>query len=241
MVDSLRARGLWRTLGYLGEQAWFLVRDNTPERRRSRFGDIDYDCDHYVDTTWARLPLTVRLKEIFTERLYQPTAPDEFERIMEVFDERFGVEALRDHVFIDMGSGKGRVLLMASRFPFARIFGVEAQSALHETALNNIARFDEEGMSCRQLDSICCDARDFVVPEEPLFLYLFNPFPDYVLAAVIDNLKLSLDAHPRSTWVVYNAPYEQQVFAKHGAWLEKKVSDPQFVIYRYEPADKQAQ
>ncbi|HEX2917378.1 MAG TPA: hypothetical protein VHN81_02605, partial [Edaphobacter sp.] len=77
MRDSVRSRGVLASTVYLGGQAWSVLRDSMPDRRRSRFGDIDYDCDYGVDTTWARLPLRVRLREVFTERLYQPTVPEE--------------------------------------------------------------------------------------------------------------------------------------------------------------------
>ena len=63
--DSVRARGLGKSLAYLAAQAWSLLRDSMPERSRSRFGDIDYDCDYGFDTTWARLSWSVRLREVF--------------------------------------------------------------------------------------------------------------------------------------------------------------------------------
>ena len=81
--DSFRARGFVGSFRYLAGQFVECVKDSLPERRRSRFGDIDYDCDHAVDTTWARLPLSVRLREVFSERLYQPTVEEEFAAIMQ--------------------------------------------------------------------------------------------------------------------------------------------------------------
>src|SRR5271165_6961767 len=49
---TLRERGLFGTLRYYAAGSYELVRDLTPQRRRSRYGDIDYDFDHGVDTTW---------------------------------------------------------------------------------------------------------------------------------------------------------------------------------------------
>src|SRR6266487_940212 len=124
--DSFRARGMLGSLRYLTGQVVECLRDSTPERRRSRFGDIDYDCDHAVDTTWARLPLSVRLREIFSERLYQPTVEEEFAQILRCLS---GID-LSAFTFVDLGSGKGRALLIASMYPFARIVGVEVQPEL---------------------------------------------------------------------------------------------------------------
>ena len=39
--------------------------------------------------------------------------------------------------FIDFGSGKGRVLLVAAGFPFKEVIGVEFSRELHEVALKN--------------------------------------------------------------------------------------------------------
>src|SRR5262249_16864475 len=43
--------------------------------------------------------------------------------------------------FVDMGSGKGRALLVASEFAFARIVGIELSPQLHRIATENIRRY----------------------------------------------------------------------------------------------------
>jgi predicted RNA methylase len=206
----MRARGLVGSFRYLAEQFVECVKDSMPERRRSRFGDIDYDCDHAVDTTWARLSLSVRLREVFSERLYQPTVEAEFSAIMlhlaRVDFERF--------TFIDLGSGKGRALLLAAMYPFAHIVGVEVQPALNAIARQNIERFDEPGQQCRSIESICADAREYDFPLNDIVLYLFNPFPDYVLREVLTKLVDSARRVPRSIFVLYNAPFEKQEFER---------------------------
>ena len=225
--DSLRVRGAGATLKYLAEQSWEVLKDSMPERRRSRFGDIDYDCDYGVDTTWARLPWRVRLREVFSERLYQPTAPDEFDTIMQ----HLTTVDFSKFTFIDMGSGKGRVLLMAAMYPFLQIMGVEVQPDLHAIAEQNIEMFNVPGRQCESIVSVCMDAREFEFPETPLLVYLFNPFPDYVLRNVLENLGCSLAVNPRTTYVAYNAPFEQHAFADLD-WLVKIVQHERYQIYR---------
>src|SRR3954454_9805602 len=41
-------------------------------------------------------------------------------------------------IFVDVGSGKGKLLLLASHFEFADIVGVEYAPGLHEVAVRNI-------------------------------------------------------------------------------------------------------
>ena len=223
--DSVRARGLCKSIGYLAAQVWALLCDSMPERRRSRFGDIDYDCEYGFDTTWARLSWGVRLREVFTERLYQPTVPAEFSEMLQNLAR---VDFTR-FTFIDLGSGKGRALLMAAAYPFRRIIGVEVQAELHAVAEENLARFRENGAQI-DVQSICLDAREFEFPPDPLIVYLFNPFPDYVLAAVIENLRSSLARHPRPLYVVYNAPFEQHAI-ENAKPLRRIVHTLQYEIY----------
>jgi hypothetical protein len=224
--DSLRQRGAWVTTKSFAEQVGLFIRDSFPDRRRSRFGDIDYDCDFGVDTTWARLPLSVRLRELFTERLYQPSNPSEFHKVLAEVPADFS-----DFLFIDLGSGKGRVLLLASEYPFREIIGVEVQPELNRIAKENIIRFPSHGRSCRRISSLCMDARKFEFPQEPLLLYLFNPFPDYVLESVMANFEASLRALPRPAFVIYNTPMERHVFEKTD-YLEEIHSEEHFRIYR---------
>ena len=208
--DSIRARGLGGSLKYLAEQFVECIKDSLPERRRSRFGDIDYDCDHAVDTTWARLPLSVRLREVFSERLYQPTVEEEFAEIMQ----HLATVDLETFTFIDLGSGKGRALLLAAMYPFQHIIGVEVQPELDAIARKNLDRFNEHGQQCQSISSICADAREYEFPLRNLVVYLFNPFPDYVLSEVLANLTASARSSPRAIFVLYNAPFEKQEFER---------------------------
>ena len=225
--DSFRARGVLGSLRYLAGQVLDCLRDSTPERRRSRFGDIDYDCDHAVDTTWARLPLSVRLREIFSERLYQPTVEEEFAEIMRRLEDI----DLTTYTFVDLGAGKGRALLMASMYPFARIVGVEVQPTLEAVARRNIEVFSRPGQLCRRIESLCADAREYDFPLENLVLYLFNPFPAYVLREVLEKLAASARSAPRPIFVLYNAPFEKQEFERTPGF-EPCCESPQFLIYQ---------
>ena len=223
--DSVRSRGAWGTLKEFGEQFGLFIRDSFPDRRRSRFGDIDYDFDYGVDTTWARLPLSVRLRELFSERLYQPTVPAEFHSVISDVPADFS-----DFIFVDLGSGKGRALLLASEYPFREVIGVEVQPELHRIAQDNVARFNSSARKCTRISSFCMDAREFEFPDEPTVLYLFNPFPDYVMKTVLQKLQESLRARPRKVFLLYNTPWDAQVVA--GFDYLRKISEREnFQLY----------
>src|SRR5205807_2276797 len=49
--------------------------------------------------------------------------------------------------FIDLGSGKGRVLLVAAQYPFRSVIGVEFSKTLHDIAQSNIHKFVEKKLT----------------------------------------------------------------------------------------------
>src|SRR5580692_8694630 len=111
-------------LSALGE----FVRDSTPERRRQRYGDADYDWEHRVNTTSAAVGWRDRLLGIFHSP-YQPTDPALFHEMLDGLASQAYLD-FRGFTFLDFGSGKGRTLLMASDYPFRRIIGVELLPSL---------------------------------------------------------------------------------------------------------------
>src|SRR4051794_36187819 len=89
--------------------------------------------------------------------------------------EKLSIEINR-FIFIDFGSGKGRVLFVAAQFPFKEVIGVEFSQQLHEIALRNIARFPADQLRCGSIRSILDDATAFVLPHSDLICYFYNPF-----------------------------------------------------------------
>ena len=135
-----------------------------------------------------------------------------------------------DFVFIDLGSGKGRTLLMASDYPFRRIVGVELLPELHRAALENLRKYKSESQTCFALESICADATEFRFPDEPTVLFLFNPFPEAGLRRMIANLERSLRDHPRAVFVIYHNPVLGHMLENPG--LKKVCGTHQFAIYK---------
>jgi hypothetical protein len=224
--DAIRVRGLAGALRYYCAGSFELLRDLAPARRRSRYGDIDYDFDHGVDTTWANITLRTRIRELLSGGQYQPSEPELFRRMLKALP-----VAPDGFTFVDVGSGKGRTLLMASDHAFRRIEGVEILCELHEIASRNIARYHGEQQKCFDLESHAGDARDFVFPAEPTVLYLFNPFPEYVLRVVLDNLRNSIVKAPRPVYVIYHSLVHERVFAGC-EWMCAVYRTPEFAIYR---------
>src|SRR6267142_1782251 len=69
--------------------------------------------------------------------------------------------------FVDIGSGKGKVLLSALVLPFKRIVGVEYSSYLSRIAEQNIGSARFLRRRCTSVQIICADAVQYSIPEEP--------------------------------------------------------------------------
>jgi len=207
---------------------WDFARNSTPSRLRQRYGDADYDWHHRVNTTSAALGWRDRLLGALHSP-YQPTDPVLFQEMMGTLEE-IAHPNLPDFTFIDLGSGKGRTLLMASDYPFRRIIGVELLPSLDQIANENLRRYKNDSQQCFTLESVCADATQFPLPSEPLVGYLFNPFPEPGLRQVIGNLEQSLREHPRAVYVLYHNPLLEHVLAK-SASLRKIGATHQFSIF----------
>ena len=224
--EAVRVRGMAGAMRYYAAGTFELLRDLTPGRRRSRYGDIDYDFEHGVDTTWATVTLRTRIRELLSGGQYQPSEPELFREILHALAMK-----LDGFTFVDLGSGKGRTLLMASEFAFRRIIGVELLAELDVIARQNIARYHNEEQKCFSIESCVGDAREFVFPPEPTVLYLFNPFPEHVLRAVLENLRESLKAAPRPAYVIYHNLIHERAFTEC-AWLQAVDRTTQYAVYR---------
>ncbi len=226
--EGLARDGFRQTVRNLANRLWEFVRESTPAQRRQRYGDADFDWDYRVDTTSATVNWHDRLLGEF-HSAYQPTEPALFREMMEAMS---GLEIdFQDLTFIDVGSGKGRVLLMAAGYPFRRVLGVELLPALHRVAQANIRAYKSESQRCFAVESVAADARTFAFPVEPIMLYLFNPLPEAALIEMLSNLERSLGENPRTVYVLYHNPLLEHVLASHSEF-QKIGGGPQYSIFR---------
>jgi SAM-dependent methyltransferase len=140
--------------------------------------------------------------------------------------------------FIDMGSGKGRALLVASEFPFSKIVGVELSEALHRVAEDNVKLYKPASQKCTDFDLKCMDALEYTYDDnKPLVLYLFDPFGREILEQVVAKLEASLREHPRTAYVVYVYPQYDDVLERSHILQKVTKGGPrwqpwsQYVIY----------
>jgi predicted RNA methylase len=129
------------------------------------------------------------------------------------------------HVFLDFGAGLGRAMILIAMYPFRRVLGVEISRELSEIAEKNIARCKRK-LRCQELEIVTCDATAYSIPPEVTIVYFNNPFFGQILAAVMANLRASLEAAPRELWIVCNLPqtsaFESQIASYNWLHLQKQ-------------------
>ena len=116
-------------------------------------------------------------------------------------------------VFLDLGSGKGRVLLQAARCPFARVTGVEISPSLNEIAQANIER-KRHKLACENVELVTTDATAYELPDDVTVIYLYYPFVGDTFRRVVDNIVASYRRRPRRIRLIYGLPtMEQEILA----------------------------
>jgi predicted RNA methylase len=134
----------------------------------------------------------------------------------------------KDLTFVDLGSGKGRAVLLASAHPFQRVIGVEFAPELHAIAESNLDRAGALPRAARKVELHCMDAAAYELPKEPLLLFLYNPFGEAVMRVVAHRLRESLRRAPRPAYVLYVNPFQLAAWEAEG--FEVLVRRETFVI-----------
>lgn len=154
-----------------------------------------FDLTHGTDTdgTLRLSEFSVDFENVRYGMSYQPTNPQAIADAMAHFG-----EMPQDFTLVDMGSGKGRILIGAVEQGFRHVFGVEFVRELNEVARENI--------SVRGIHNATLwtgDAAQYVFPPGNLLIYFGNPFRVEVMRAVIENLRT---ADYEKLYVVYRVP-----------------------------------
>jgi SAM-dependent methyltransferase len=139
-----------------------------------------------------------------------------------------------EFLFVDLGSGKGRALLLASTFPFKEIIGVEFSEKLHRIACRNIQIFSDELQQCHRIQSVCEDAINYRIPNEKIVFYLFNPFDEHVMHAVLSNIEDSIHRYSRDIYIAYLKPVYRDMFDR-AVFLQIAKETERYVIYKNKP------
>lgn len=134
--------------------------------------------------------------------------------------------------FLDIGCGKGRALCMAAHHGFTKVTGLDFSRSLCEMATENLAK-TKQLVPELQYTVINNDAFYFEIPEDVDCIFLFNPFDEIIMSAVVNNIFSSLQNNPRKISIIYVNPLHKELFLKAGytqTWQTKKMKYIEAVI-----------
>ena len=184
ILASLRQEGLKGTVlkvAGIGLERWFDARYGTDTCTRSQLEDLTIDSAN---------------KE--RGMIYEPTRVMPLMRLF---------PALRkimpeNSVLVDLGCGKGRVLLVASHCGFREVRGVEFAQELCDIAKKNIAIYKSRTGIQTEIKIIHADVTRYAIEDEENVFFAFNPFDETIFSQVIDNIAASLRRRPRKILIV---------------------------------------
>ena len=142
-------------------------------------------------------------------------------------------QPIEQTVFLDVGAGKGRAMLLASQHPFLRVQGVELNPELAAVTAANLKLWavDPLAEALAPLEVCAGDATRHPLPDEPTLAYLFHPFEAKLLRRFLRHVAASVKAHPRPFDLVYvNAEHDSLLDRNAGLrrlWLGRVPMSPE--------------
>lgn len=115
----------------------------------------------------------------------------------------------QDGTFVDLGSGKGKALLIAGTLRYPRVVGVEIDGDLSMSARRNIERFRNRKRA-GVIESDTASVVDWKVPDDAGIIFMSNAFFGETFRNAMANVFASYDRNPREMHIVYMFPWEHE-------------------------------
>jgi 16S rRNA G966 N2-methylase RsmD len=124
-----------------------------------------------------------------------------------------------DDVFIDCGSGMGRIVYeAAARYRFEQVIGLEPSGELNEIARANLER-NSFRLRCSNVEIVTGDALTYNPPTEVTVAWFSNPFTGTILETAVRKL---LNAASGRLRIIYFNPIEHDLLMATGRLTMKK-------------------
>lgn len=169
---------------------------------------LAFDRLHNIDTSGTEIPDKADCvgDNWMQGQRYQGCNPDNLAKVLRELG------PYDNKTFIDMGSGKGRALVVAAMFPFNWIVGVEYSQELNRIATDNVWRAGFGGLPI----TICTmDAAKYVLPPTECVIHFYNPFGEELMDRVLANIKASWRECPRKITLIYQGELCADLFNQH--------------------------
>jgi SAM-dependent methyltransferase len=188
-------------------------------RRKTQPAIHPFDQVHHTDTS-GLIPGYVIAEgtgvQVSELTAYYGVAPSILYGLLDIWLQRTAPQPIEKTVFLDVGAGKGRAMLLASQFPFLRVEGVELNADLAAIANANISLWhrDLQANALSPFTLHHADATTHPLPNEPTLAFLFHPFELPILRRFLRHVESSISNNPRPFDLLY-------VNAEHDSYLDR--------------------
>lgn len=169
---------------------WANAKEQAHENSKRRENEDQFDQQHGTLTSKIieqyELPENVNLDRFVNAYRYSPSPVNVVREAMHLLKEH-RID-YNKYSFIDIGSGLGRNLLIASEYPFQKITGIEISSYLTEIAQGNLDKYNSPTQKCKDIRLECTDVLAYSFPKEDMILYFWEPFTADVSGPFIEKL-----------------------------------------------------
>ena len=133
--------------------------------------------------------------------------------MLEVVFEKINIASF-NHL-LDIGCGKGRAICVAAAKGCKKVSGIDFSKDLCMDALQNLTIIQQK-QPLLLAKIINNDAYTYAIPEDVDCIFLFNPFDDYLMEGVVEQIKKSLLTNPRMITIIYANPLCKSHFIDAG-------------------------
>ena len=192
----------------------------------TRIFDYKYNVKTHKDLNLNDLKFdSINKKEAFN---YETVAIFSIKKILN------NIDINKKDIFIDFGCGKGRVLLIASKYKFKKIIGVEFSPQLVDIARSNVSICkDYNSFNIDIIKIIKGDVLDYKYNNDETVFYLFNPFSNIILDQLCAQIMKSIHQKPRRVYFIYVNPRFQNIIVANGFKKINKINLINKMCYIY--------
>ena len=190
--------------------------------------DLYFDKKYNTDTVRWRSINEVSHKHTVNASPYQPTRGTPFLKLLHK------LKLPKSFTFVDIGSGKGKILLLAQEYGFKNIKGVEFSTELCQIAEKNILEYSKKkkGYNIQPIDVINDDILNYQFTRDSYCLFLFNPFDEIIMSKLIEKLKVALNKKIKMI-IIYRNPKYASLFSDslHLYEYEEIISGDDYIVF----------
>lgn len=136
------------------------------------------------------------------------------------------IDFSKPHSFLDLGCGKGYVMVNAAKYPFIHVGGVEYTPELCDICKNNLEVLKLE----QKIQVFNCDAKEFRYYADYDVFYFCNPFDETILSVVAKKI---YESHRYNECTLYYLnPHQEE--------RQKAILDAGFKLVKLMPDDSES-